>query len=176
MYLWGRDVLSPWGNLLVARGARTFRREDRRHDVRCYEFGTDDGTVLLHSTGVEYHFRVEDGRLEAAGAGGAAGLAYLRPHHRAFVLPAGGSVLPCRSTAEPLPAGARSLSPRNPAPALTALLSWIRDYERWAATRVEAGWRLDTWARLQRVPKGVRWLRPSASAAWLDAALAAWRN
>ena len=96
MYLWGRDVLSPWGNLLVARGARTFRREDRRHDVRCYEFGTDDGTVLLHSTGVEYHFRVEDGRLEAAGAGGAAGLAYLRPHHRAFVLPAGGSVLPCR--------------------------------------------------------------------------------
>lgn len=160
MYFWGWDVLHPEGNLLIAAGCRSFHRADCPHAVRCYRLETPAAVVTLHSTGVSLRT-----------AGGSPGVVYLRPTHRLYHVP---------EDTVPLPYGKgvlrsmRRLRPNEFSPALTALLAFVRAYERWAAHRWHPESRLAAWREQKSsASKGVRWLKPKDSLRWLDACLAA---
>jgi len=158
MYFWGKDVLHPGGNLLRAYGCDTFARRDAPHPVRCYEVATAHGLATLHSTGVHLHT-------------GGAGVAYLRATHRLYHTSGAEMPLPCPSLRD-LPAGLRSLRPSEFPAALTALLAFVSSYESWAAARLPGTARTDAWREFRRTAsRGVRWLPPDASLAWLHAAL-----
>ena len=161
MYFWGRDVMHPSGNLLVAAGCERFRREDCAHMVSCYRYETESVVIILHSTGVSLR-----------GKEGGPGVVYLRPTHRLYQFEEG-FPLPYQAS---LLRSLRRLRPNEFPPALTGLLAFVQAYEQWASGAVSRGSRLAAW-REQRstATKGVRWLKPSDSMRWLERCLAARR-
>ena len=162
MFFWGKDVLAPQGNLLAAYGCRRFRREDLPHTVHCYEITSPHGRVVLHSTGVWMGGAEEN----------ADGIVYLRPTHRLYHAAPGPLPLPSPRLTS-VPAYLRSVRAAEALPpALLRLLRFVRDYELWAAPRLPARARDEAWREHRRTAShGVRWLPPSDSRRWLDAAL-----
>jgi hypothetical protein len=162
MYFWGKDVVHPEGNLLVAFGGTPFRRDDAPHAVRCYAFARAQGQLILHSTGAV--FQPDEG---------ACGVAYLRPAHRLHHVPPGEMPLPCPS-AKAIASSLRTVRPGEFPPALTRLLQCVREYETWAAPLLPAHARHQAWRDYQRTAShGTQWLPPAESRRWLDACLAA---
>ncbi len=165
MYLWGRDVRHPAGNLLLAYGCQAFKRPGQRHQTSLYLHERNGFRVLLHSTGVAASMVDTVRPMRAEGAW----VAYLRPHHRLFTLPVESEVpLPCESTGQPLPPQTTALRPLEMPETLPALLAWVRDYEHWCRRHVTAAERLHSYRELRRLPQAVRWLPPAESLAWLD--------
>jgi hypothetical protein len=162
MYFWGKDVLHPAGNLLVAFGGTPFRRDDAPHAVRCYALTVAEGRMILHSTGVV--FQPDQGRC---------GIAYLRPAHRLYHVPPGEMPLPCPS-AKAIASNLRTVRPGEFPPTLTRLLHFVRDYETWAAQRLPNHARDGAWREFRRTAShGTQWLPPAESRRWLDACLPA---
>jgi len=161
MYFWGKDILAPQGNLLIALGCTPFRRADVPHRVSCYALDTRQGRVILHSTGVLLQPDENS-----------AGIAYLRPAHRLYHLAPQQTPLPCPS-AKSIPRGLKPVMPSEFPSALTSLLKVVRDYENRAATILPAGAREDAWREYRRTAThGIKWLPPADSRRWLDACLA----
>ena len=160
MYFWGRDVLHPDGNLLVAAGCQTFRRTECSHAVRCYRLKTSAALITLHSTGVSLQ-----------PMDGSPGVAFLRPTHRLYHLSEGTLPLPYDKNAL---RSLRGILPREFPQALTTLLAFVQAYEGWAADQwLPEGSRLAAWREQKSsATKGVRWLKPQDSLQWLDACLA----
>lgn len=115
MYFWGKDVLHPAGNLLVALGCSSFRRDDAPHHVRCYALTAPQGRVVLHSTGVL--LQPDEGQC---------GIAYLRPAHRLYHVPPQAMPLPCAS-AKVIHPGLRSVKSTEFPATLTRLLQFVRE-------------------------------------------------
>lgn len=161
MYFWGKDVLHPAGNLLVALGCTPFRRDEAPHQVRCYALTTPQGRVILHSTGVM--FQPDEGE---------SGIAYLRPAHRLYHMPPQILPLPC-ATAKSIHPGLRSVKSTEFPAALTSLLLFVRDYETRVAAQLPARAREEAWREHRRTAThGIKWLPPADSRRWLDACLA----
>ena len=163
-FLWGTDVRSASGNLLMRRGGCPAPLPGG-HEVRAYHFEAGAGALVLHSTG-----------LLLQPADGAPGLAYLRPWRRLFM--AEGSMdgwLPCGSGA--VQPGMRVMPNSAPVSGLLRdLLAWVADYESWIAAHQPAAHRLDGWRLLRKTAaQRVRWLSPEASLAWLRRGLAGGR-
>lgn len=161
MYFWGKDVLSPQGNLLVTLGGTPFHRDDAPHHVRCYAMTIPQGRVILHSTGVL--FRPEEGQ---------GGIAYLRPAHRLYHVPPQEMPLPCAS-AKCIPSHLQPVRASEFPEPLRQLLQFVRDYEVRAAPHLPARARDDAWREHRRTAShGIKWLPPADSRRWLDACLA----
>lgn len=160
MYFWGRDVLSPNGNLLMAAGCQSFRREECSHAVRCYRLETSVAAITLHSTGISLQM-----------ADGSPGVVYLRPTHQLYHVPEGALPLPYGRDVQ---RSLRRVLPKEFPQALTTLLSFVRAYEQWAGDEwLPEGSRLAAWKEQRSsATKGVRWLKPQDSLRWLDACLA----
>ncbi len=160
MYFWGRDVLHPDGNRLVAAGCQSFRRTECSHAVRCYQLETPAAQIILHSTGVSLQ-----------PTDGSPGVVFLRPTHRLYHLPEGALPLPYdKDTVRSL----RGILPSEFPKALTTLLAFVQAYEDWAADQwLPTGSRLAAWREQKSsATKGIRWLKPQESLQWLDACLA----
>ena len=161
MYFWGKDVLHPAGNLLVALGGTPFRDDTVAHKVRCYALNTPQGRVVLHSTGVLLQ-----------PAHGDCGIAYLRPTHRLYHAPLQEMPLPCAS-AKAIPATLPPVMASEFPSCLRLLLQFVRAYEAQAARILSAHARDHTWCEYRRTAsRGIKWLRPADSARWLEACLA----
>jgi hypothetical protein len=160
MYFWGKDVLHPAGNLLVALGGTPFRNDAVAHKVRCYTLNTPQGRIVLHSTGV---------LLQPADSG--CGIAYLRPTHRLYHVLLQDMPLPCpsaKSIPDTLPPVRASDFPSS----LILLLQFVRDYEAQAARILPTHAREQAWREYRRTAsRGIKWLRPVDSTRWLEACL-----
>lgn len=162
MYFWGKDVVHPAGNLLVAFGATPFRNEAVAHKVHCYALSTPQGRVVLHSTGIHLQPHDEDG-----------GIAYLRPTHRLYHTPPQELPLPCAS-ANALSAALQPVKVSEFPSSLRLLLEFVRDYETQAAPLLPPQARDHAWREYRRTAShGIKWLRPADSARWLEACLTA---
>lgn len=160
MFFWGWDVLHPEGNLLIEAGCQSYHRADCPHAVHCYRLRTSAAEVILHSTGVSLQMPDEP-----------TGVAYLRPTHQLYHVAEGTTPLPYEKSAL---RSMRRIRPNEFSPALTALLAFVRAYEKWAAHRWHPDSRLAAWREQKSsATKGVRWLKPADSLRWLDACLAA---
>jgi hypothetical protein len=155
MYFWGYDVLAETGNFLCRYGGERFQYAERAHKVHCYRFTTEEATIILHSTGLE--FIPKDGR---------DGLIYLRPHHCLYHRPAQAEpFLPCDSARVAVPF--RAVRKGDATAVLSDLLKWISQYEKEIEQGFDAAYRHDAWRQYREVPMASRWLPPVESNRWL---------
>ena len=154
MFYWGRDVIHPSGNLLVARGF------DRRKS------GGLDGTSC-------YRLRLEGGFVELHGAcagwypenSGEPGFLYIRKRHRCYLY----------EGSEPPAPGLYDNELLRTSPGAELLersrhfLDWWLSYEAWIAELNGPDYRNSCHRTFAKLPKSVPWLPPAAALDWLRA-------
>lgn len=152
MYFWGRDVIHPSGNLLVAHGFE--RRKSEGFDgTSCYRKALDEGYIELHGACAGWY--PDDT--------GEPGFLYIRTRRRCYLY----------DGTEPPAPGFYSDDLLRTSPGADLLersrrfLGWWLDYERWIAGVTGPGYRGACHRTFAKLPKSTPWLPPAAGLDWL---------
>lgn len=152
MYFWGRDVIHPSGNLLVAHGFER-RKSEGLEGTSCYRKALDGGYIELHGACAGWY--PDDAE--------APGFLYIRTRRRLYLYDGD----------EPPAPGFYSddLLRRTPGEDLIErsqrFLAWWLGYERWIAEVTGPGYRTACYRAFAKLPKSTPWLPPAAGLDWL---------
>jgi hypothetical protein len=151
MFFWGRDVVHPSGNLLVAQGFE-------RHAA-----GGKSGTSC-------YRCRWSDGSIELLGAsaawypdGGGSGFIFIRPLGRCYRWLGNAPPVPGEWPVSLLEGGDGRLVREQALP----FIDWWLDSERRVTEQQGPGYRLNCYRHFKRLPRSRPWLPPVAACRWL---------
>ena len=165
MYLFGRDVLHPRGNLLRAYGCTAGKLPGQKHHIRVYLHAAPGMLVTLHSTGMALVLTDDAGDPLV----GERAMLYLRPHHALFSFdPLTPPPLPCANVQQVLPTCLKRILFTEMPVALCAMLRWIREYETWCVQQVGHRDRWEGYKDYRKVPHAMRWIPPDESLRWLQ--------
>lgn len=152
MYFWGRDVIHPSGNLLVAHGFDR-RKSEGLDGTSCYRKALDEGYIELHGACAGWY--PDDT--------GEPGFLYIRTRRRCYLY----------DGTEPPAPGFYSDDLLRTTPGADLLersrrfLAWWLDYERWIAEVTGPGYRGACHRTFAKLPKSTPWLPPAAGLDWL---------
>jgi len=156
MYLWGRDVRHPDGNVLVRAGLQRIARIDNDGEgTSLYRIERDSGWIELH--GFCAGWRPQDSTKD--------GMLYIRRCHRIFI--ASGQMIPGRYDMSRL----RSGTVEEIVASFTSFLRWWTDYEQWADKTLGRAWRNECWHDYLKLRRARPWLSPVQAVDWLLAFL-----
>lgn len=152
MYFWGRDVIHPSGNLLVAHGFDR-RKSEGLEGTSCYRKALEEGYIELHGACAGWY----------SGESGVPGFLYIRTRRRCYLY----------EGEEPPVPGFYSdhLLRTDPGTGLVErsrrFLAWWLDYERWITEVTGPGYRTACYRTFAKLPKSAPWLPPAAGIDWL---------
>jgi hypothetical protein len=152
MYFWGRDVIHPSGNLLVAHGFER-RKSEGLEGTSCYRKALDEGYIELHGACAGWYPGVAD----------EPGFLYIRTRRRCYLY----------DGTEPPAPGFYSDDLLRTSPGADLLersrrfLGWWLDYERWISGLTGPGYRGACHRTFAKLPKSSPWLPPAAGLDWL---------
>jgi hypothetical protein len=152
MYFWGRDVIHPSGNLLVAHGFDR-RKSGGLDGTSCYRLPLEEGYIELHGACAGWYPGVAD----------EPGFLYIRTRRRCYLY----------DGPEPPAPGfySNELLRTTPGPDLVGrsrrFLAWWLDYERWIAVVTGPGYRGACHRTFAKLPNSPPWLPPAAGLDWL---------
>ncbi len=154
MFYWGRDVIHPQGNLLVAHGFDR-RPSQGLKGTSCYRKTLDAGFVELHGACVGWY----------PGAPDETAFLYIRNRRRCYLYsgpepPTPGHYREERLRTEP---SAQRLALSH------HFLDWWLAYEEWIATTAGPSYREACHHTSRQLPKARPWLPPDTGLAWLRA-------
>jgi len=156
MFYWGRDVVHPEGNLLVAHGFER-RKSEGLEGTSCYRKAVDGGSIELHGACAGWYPDRE---------GGPAFL-YIRSRRRCYLYDGGEPPAPGFYRDALL----RSAPVRDRLDLSQRFLDWWLAYEDWIARITEPGYRENCYRHFAKLPKSPLWLPPAEGLAWLRAYL-----
>lgn len=152
MFYWGRDVIRPEGNLLVAHGFDR-RKSEGLEGTSCYRKRLDDGYIELHGACAGWY----------PDRPGSPAFLYVRNRRRCFLW----------DGEEPPAPGFYGESMLRSAPVRERLalsqrfLAWWLDYEDWIARVTEPGYRDECHRLFRKLPQSTPWLPPAEGMKWL---------
>jgi hypothetical protein len=152
MFYWGRDVIHPSGNLLVAHGFDR-RKSEGLEGTSCYRKELNEGYIELHGACAGWY---PDDTEEP-------GFLYIRTRRRCFLY----------DGVEPPAPGFYNEELLRTTPGADLLersqrfLAWWLDYERWLAGVTGADYRTACYRTFAKLPKSTPWLPPEAGLDWL---------
>lgn len=150
MFFWGRDVISPKGNLLCEFGFD--RRPSAGLDgTSCYSLEYDGDVIELHGACVGRYSENGDGFL------------FVRNLRKFFLYPGEQPPHPGFYAEDHL----RSGSPTEMYHASCRFLDWWLDYETWIAGTTPSGYRGTCFRHFRKLPKSKEWLPPEQGFQWL---------
>lgn len=155
MYYWGRDVLHPGGNLLVAYGFTRVARTTPGGTSR-YRLPWGGGTIDLHGLRAGWHPPAGDGP----------GIVFQRARHGWGLWR---EESPDSTAMEESSAGAPCLAHERPLMLARAarFMGWVREYETWALDRWGPRERTAHHASYLRLRPRRWWLPPGLSLTWM---------
>ena len=151
MFFWGRDVMHPAGNLLVAAGFAK-RPSPGLQGTSCYCLAWREGRIELHGS--------------CAGWFGAeAGFVFIRPMHRC---------VGWTSSEPPVPGDWNAgniitLAPESMRERMIPFLDWWIAYEEDVSDRFGSGYRERCHREFHKAPRSKPWLRPDDARRWIRA-------
>ena len=155
MYLWGRDVIHPRGNLLSENGFER-RKSEGLEGTSCYRYHLDGGAFIeLHGACAGYY---EPSKKSAAN------FLYIRNRTGCFL----------HSGDEPPAPGFYTTESLHNGPALDLyfaslrFLDWWLEYEKWIAEETSANWRRIGYAAFASLPASRPSLPPQEAILWLN--------
>jgi hypothetical protein len=152
MYFWGRDVIHPSGNLLVAHGFER-RKSEGLEGTSCYRKDLAEGYIELHGACAGWY----------PDEPGEPGFLYIRTRRRCYLY----------EGEEPPAPGFYSddLLRSTPGPDLVErsqrFLAWWLGYEAWIATVTGPAYRGACHRAFKKLPKSTPWLPPAEGMRWL---------
>jgi hypothetical protein len=152
MFYWGRDVIHPDGNLLVAHGFER-RSSPGLQGTSCYRMPLAEGYIELHGACAGWY----PDRL------GSPAFLYIRNRHRCYLYD---------GLAPPAP-GSYTAGLLRSSPACQRLklsrrfLAWWLDYEDWISTTSSPRYRHACHSAFAKLPKSRPWLPPDQDLRWL---------
>jgi len=153
MVFWGRDVVHPAGNLLLAQGFSKAQSAGLQ-GTSCYGLPWQGGRIELHGACAGWY--AADG-----------GFVFIRPHGKCFLWRGGDSPVPGEWPALMLEASdVHQLAAR-----CRPFLEWWLHSERWIVETHGASYRDACHLHVKRLPKGRPWLPPAAAVKWVAAFL-----
>ena len=150
MFFWGRDVISPKGNLLCEFGFNR-RPSEGLDGTSCYSIEYDGDVIELHGACVGRYSKHEDGFL------------FVRNLRKFFLYPNAEPPHPGFYAKEHL----RSDSPTDLYRASCRFLDWWLEYEEWIAETTPPGYRETCFRHFRNLPKSKSWLPPERGISWL---------
>ncbi len=154
LYFWGRDVLHPCGNQLVAHGFQRVPKTTLRGTSR-YRLPYQDGIIELHGWCAGWY------RLRGRG------FVFVRNRRRLFLCDKGGPVNPTHPEECRLRAPATDTDWRELAGLAQDFARWLLHYEASMRRRWGEDCRDSPYAEYSRLPKAMRLLPPDLRQEWL---------
>lgn len=149
MFYWGKDVVHPSGNLLVARGF-TKTRSMGLQGTSCYGLAWQGGRIELHGACAGWY-------------GPEGGFVFVRPHGKCHVWTGGAPPVPGEWPADRFEsAGARRLHGMA-----RPFLDWWLWHERLTEELLGPSYRIACHRHFRKLPKSRPWLEPAAAERWL---------
>ncbi|NJR41629.1 MAG: hypothetical protein HC767_02145 [Akkermansiaceae bacterium] len=152
MFFWGRDVVSPRGNLLVEQGFEKTRSTGLQ-GTSCYGMDWQDGRVELHGACAGWY--PENGE---------SGFIYIRPLGKCFTWLESQAPIPGQWPEESL----APLGPNELHQACYPFIDWWLHSEQWIEKSLGSAYRADCYRQHKRLPKSKSWLPPITAARWLE--------
>jgi len=153
MFFWGRDVVHPSGNLLLAQEMKKSASTGLQ-GTSCYAREWQGGTIELHGACVGWYPR----------AAGQHGFIFIRPLGKSFTwLGAGPPVpgeWPCELLAPPDFDRLRL--------ACLPFVDWWLESERWIDGEHGPAYRAGIFRKFKHLPRSKPWLPPDAAMRWLE--------
>jgi hypothetical protein len=150
MFYWGRDVVHPSGNLLVAQGFAK-RKSGGLQGTSCYQLDWQQGRIELHGACAGWY-------------GPDGGFVFIRPHGKCHgwldAEPPVPGHWPCESIHEPGPEALRRLS--------LPLLEWWLHYEREVRDLLGPSYRVGCHRHFKKLAGSKPWLPPGPDIRWLE--------
>lgn len=156
MYFWGRDVIHPSGNLLVAHGFDR-RKSEGLEGTSCYRKplgeGHGEGYIELHGACAGWY----------PDEPGEPGFLYIRTRRRCYLY---------RGEEPPAPGFySDDLLETTPGAELVErsrrFLGWWLEYEAWIGTVAGPAYRGACHRTFKKLPKSTPWLAPAEAMKWL---------
>jgi hypothetical protein len=149
MFYWGRDVMHPSGNLLVAQGFAK-RKSGGLQGTSCYRFDWQGGCIELHGACAGWY-------------GPDGGFVFVRPHGKCHAWlgtepPVPGHWLDDRLSELGAPALYENCLP---------FLDWWLHSESWIGDLLGASYRIGCHRQFKKLPGSKPWLPPEAATEWL---------
>ncbi len=152
MFFWGRDVIHPSGNLLIAHGFER-RKSEGLDGTSCYRRSVDSGMIELHGACAGWYSDHPD----------EPGFLYIRTRRRCYLYDGIEPPAPGRYREELL----RTKPGADLVEKSRRFLAWWLDYEGWITEVTGSAYRTSCYRTFAKLPKSTPWMAPSAGLDWL---------
>ncbi len=150
MFFWGRDVVHPSGNLLLAQGFAKAKSAGLQ-GTSCYGLDWQGGRMELHGACAGWY-------------GPEGGFVFIRPHGRCHAWRGGGPPVPGEWPAELL----EDAEPVRLHALAGPFLDWWLDSERRIDNLLGGSYRDSCYRHFRRLPKSKPWLPPAGAVKWVE--------